>query len=89
MAIQLSIIIAIHLAILIDFTDILRIIVRMTLQFDKKAKRDKAITVRLSEKTIDQLKSIVAQFQVSQADVIETLIDKAHSEMLIDKKKKK
>lgn len=61
----------------------------MTLQFDKKVKRDKAITVRLSEKTIDQLKNIVAQYQVSQADVIELLIEKAHSEMLAEKKKKK
>lgn len=47
----------------------------MELKFNKKPKRDKALTIRLSQDSLDRLKAIANHYEVSQADVIESLID--------------
>lgn len=51
----------------------------MQLKFEKKVRRDTALTVRLSKKTVEKLKDIADKHGVSQADVLEKLIEAAHS----------
>ena len=58
------------------------------LKFDKR-KRDTPLTVRLMKETVAKLKQIAAKHGVSQADVIERLIDNGHEEMASTKSKKK
>jgi predicted transcriptional regulator len=57
------------------------------LEFNKKVKRDTAVTVRLTKETFKRLKEIAEIYEVSQADVIEQLIDKAHSSVANKKRK--
>ncbi len=47
----------------------------MVLKFEKKQKRDVAITVRLKSTTVKKLKELAKRHAVSQADVIEKLIE--------------
>jgi|GEM_PF-1988881 len=51
------------------------------LEFQKKQKRNAALTVRLTESTVDKLREIAEKHGVSQADVIEKLIESAYLEM--------
>jgi len=50
------------------------------MEIPKKIKRDKALTVRIKEETYEKLCELVKKnkVKVSQADVIEYLINKAH-----------
>lgn len=57
------------------------------LKFDKKPKRDSPLTVRLPSSVIDKLKEIASKHEVSQADVIEKLIEDAHEKMSSKRKK--
>jgi predicted transcriptional regulator len=54
------------------------------LKFDKK-KRDTALTVRLNSETVNQLRQLAEKHEVSQADILERLIEIAHADL---KKKK-
>ncbi len=51
------------------------------LEFQKKEKRNTALTVRLPEDTVDKLREIAEKHDVSQADVIKKLIENAHAEL--------
>lgn len=51
------------------------------LEIPKKEKRNKALTVRLPEDTVEKLKQIAERHEVSQADVIKALIEKAYSDL--------
>lgn len=53
----------------------------MTLKFDKKVKRDTPITVRLKAETTKKLKELALKYDVSQADVLEKLIDSAYLDL--------
>jgi len=57
------------------------------LEFEKK-KRDTPLTVRLTKDTVIKLKQITEKHNVSQADVIERLIDSGYEEMTKGKSKK-
>ena len=52
----------------------------------KRIKREKAVTVRLKQTTYENLCKLAKRNDVSQADVIEYLIEKAHD---ASKQKKK
>ena len=57
------------------------------LKFNKKEKRTESLTVRLSESSITKVSKIIDYLKkkhdnVSQADLIEQLIDVAYEEML-------
>jgi len=51
------------------------------LEFNKKEKRDTAITVRVPESVVEKLKQISKSYEVSQADVLIRLIESAFVEM--------
>ncbi|MGK5087853.1 ribbon-helix-helix protein, CopG family [Bdellovibrionota bacterium FG-2] len=53
----------------------------MSLLEFKKKKRNTPVTVRLTEDTVTKLKAIAEKHDVSQADVIERLIEAGYSEM--------
>jgi hypothetical protein len=48
------------------------------LTFEKKEKRDAALTVRIRPSVLDLLNDLKDRHQVSQADIIEKLIENAH-----------
>ena len=50
------------------------------LSFDKKEKRDSPLTVRLTKTTVARLKMLAEWHDVSQADIIERLLDAAAKE---------
>jgi len=50
------------------------------LSFDKKEKRDSPLTVRLTKTTVARLKMLTEWHDVSQADIIERLIEAAAKE---------
>lgn len=58
------------------------------LDFQKKPKRDTPLTVRLTKESIGKLKKIAEKHGVSQADVIERLIESGYAEMVGAKPKK-
>lgn len=53
----------------------------MALQFPKKEKRNSPLTVRLKETAVKKLKEIASKHCVSQADVLERLIELEYEEM--------
>lgn len=58
------------------------------LDFQKKTKRDAPLTVRLTKESVNKLKQIAEKHGVSQADVIEKLIESGYAEMMGGKSKK-
>lgn len=64
------------------------------LKFEQNEKRDKVLTVRISADSYSKLKAIIAHVKskqsksISQADLIENLIDVAHSEIPTARTKK-
>lgn len=57
----------------------------MKLTFEKEPKKDANINVRVQRVTVERLKALAGHYKVSQGQVIERLIEMAHSEI---KKKK-
>lgn len=57
------------------------------LKFDKKPKRDSPLTVRLPASVVEKLREIASNHEVSQADVIEKLIEDAYEKITSKKKK--
>jgi predicted transcriptional regulator len=53
----------------------------MALSFEKKVKRDTAVTLRLKAETVKKLREVAEKYGVSQADVMEKLIEMAHSDL--------
>lgn len=53
----------------------------------KKIKREKALTVRITQTAYDKLCNLAAKNKASQADVVEYLIEKAYEEEPKNKKK--
>lgn len=47
------------------------------LKFEKKEKRDTALTVRVRPAVLEMLNELKNKYQVSQADIIEQLIENA------------
>ena len=53
----------------------------MALQFEKKPKRTHSLTVRITEDAFKAIREIADQYGVSQADVIEKLLEQAQTEL--------
>jgi hypothetical protein len=65
-----------------------KIVIMPILEFQKK-RRDTPLTVRLAKETIGKLKEIAAKHDVSQADVIERLIETGYEELTGQRTSKK
>lgn len=59
----------------------------MKLHFKDKEKRDKSVTMRLTETTFEQLKALASAHQQSQADIVSALIELAFETLKKAKKK--
>lgn len=58
-----------------------RVLAMDKLGFNKRPKRDTPLTVRLPKATVDRLREIAYKHEVSQADVIEKLIETAYRDL--------
>ncbi|MBI4403122.1 MAG: ribbon-helix-helix protein, CopG family [Deltaproteobacteria bacterium] len=56
--------------------------------FPKRERRDTPLTVRLPASVIEKLKELAKRYGLSQTDVIEHLIERAHEEATKQPKKK-
>jgi hypothetical protein len=59
------------------------------LTFEKKEKRDAALTVRIRPSVVDMLNELKDRHQVSQADIVEKLIESAYQAEIKPNKEKK
>jgi predicted transcriptional regulator len=59
----------------------------MKLNFKDKEKRNRSVTIRLTETTVTQLKALADAYDQSQAEVISALIELAFESLKKPKKK--